>query len=293
MSAPSPGAPRWWALSIIAISLTALLVCAMPARAQGLKRLHDTSRALALGPVPALAVLRARCGADILCAARVIAASIGPRARLERVIHPDTDTIRRVRNRVSVTRVIRRAPGVLRIRLDHFGRRAGAELLTAMTRAGEPPVTLEIDLRGNGGGDLRRMLRAAALFAGPVKDVLRLRMKGATRSLSLPAPRGRITAEKLIVLTGPRTASSAEVFAAILRTRLGARIMGARTWGKNWLLSAIPVNNDWRLFVPSAIMRVPGARLDGGLVPDIALDGAGAAPSCRGGCALSSRLSPP
>lgn len=68
------------------------------------------------------------------------------------------------------------------------------------------------------------------------------------------------------VLVGPRTASSAEVLAALLR-RAGARLCGSRTRGKNWAAAILPVSHEWRLEARIGTLRVEGAELAGGLRP--------------------------
>ena len=73
----------------------------------------------------------------------------------------------------------------------------------------------------------------------------------------------------LDVLIGPETASSAEVLAALLRRHAGARLVGTRTLGKDWLSRLVPPDHDWRLSIPAERIEVPGEPLAQGLVPDI------------------------
>lgn len=266
MWAKSLGAPTWLARSIIAIELMRL-PCAALAEPAGLERIWQTAAQRGLTPPPPLSVLRAKCGEDALCAARLIAAG-DERARLRRVVHPDTDSIRRVTVLPSVTAVGRTASGVWRIRLDRFGRKVVEELQAALR--GARVAVLEIDLRRNGGGDIGRMLRAAALFTGPVQRAVRLKGRGGVRWLAVPRPAMRIRTGRLRLLAGARTASSAEVFAALLKTHAEARLIGAPTHGKNWLLEAVPVTHDWRLLLPAAVISVPGVELANGLTPDAA-----------------------
>ena len=266
MWARSPGAPPWWARSIIVIEagivLLALMTAASGARAQDVaQRLIARTREAAIAPLPSAAALRASCGTDGLCMAHRLLPALDGRSRLEPIIHPSTDVIRRVKVLPSVLGARRLADGGVRIILPHFGRHATGEIMAALKAAGGGTGRLEIDLRGNRGGDLRRMLRVAALFAGPARDVLVLRGGGRMRSFSLPAPPRRLAPARLVLITGPQTASSAEAFAAILRVHAKARITGGPTYGKTWLLRAIPVSNDWRLLIPAGDMQVPGASM--------------------------------
>ena len=88
--------------------------------------------------------------------------------------------------------------------------------------------------------------------------------------MALPAPLRAVETAALDVLIGPGTASSAEVLAALLRRHAGARLIGARSGGKDWLTRLVPVDHDWRLAIPAERIEVPGEALAQGLVPDIA-----------------------
>ncbi len=283
MSARNPGGPIWWAHSITATrtSLFALLLVALllpeGARADGpVERIIASVNAVSQTSAISARLVRLKCGGDVLCAARLIAAKLGPKARLVRVRHPDTDSIRRVRSKSSLDGWELQAPQTLRIVLSRFGRKVNAEIATALqesTRAqsGNRPVNLEIDLRHNRGGRFDRMLQLAATFTGPVRNALSLAGKTAERQVSLPRPPHRLKFAKITVLVGPETASSAEVFAALLRVHGKATILGQRTFGKNHLHRIIPVTHDWRLLVPAETIRVRGAVLAGGLAPDTGL----------------------
>lgn len=215
------------------------------------------------------AALAAACMGDVVCAARRIAAAIGPPARLAPIAAPDSDTIRWVTTQPSVGRAKRLAHGRTLIAITGFGRTVERELLAALDAPGAKGGTgLVIDLRDNGGGDFGRMLRVAARLLGPHAGALALNRAGGRSAINLPrlAPVARPSA--LRVLVGPRTASSAEILAALLRRHGGAQILGARTVGKDWLTRVVPVNRDWRLYIPGERVQVPGETLVGGLVPD-------------------------
>ena len=205
------------------------------------------------------------------CAARLIAGSL-PAARLVRVNHPDTDTIRRARTEPSVAAAAQRDDGALVVVLDRFGRTADREVADAVAARGVgAPGRLVLDLRGNGGGDFDRMRRVASLFAGPVEGAIRLvGLDGAT-GVALPTPLRDLGLDgtAIDVLVGPGTASSAEVLAALLRRHAGARLVGTRTAGKDWLTRLVPVDHDWRLAIPAERIEVPGEHLAQGLAPDV------------------------
>ncbi|MDE0388984.1 MAG: S41 family peptidase [Rhodospirillales bacterium] len=221
-------------------------------------------------PAPLGAEIERHCPADgTRCAAQLIVNRL-PAARLVRVNHPNTDTIRRAHTVPSVSVVKRRGDGTLVVVLDRFGRTADREVADAIVAAGPPvPERVVLDLRGNGGGDFDRMRRVASLFTGPRDRALRLRDRSGMTDVALPQPLRAIGEFEIDVLIGPATASSAEVLAALLRRYAGARLIGAPTLGKDWLTRLVPVDHDWRLAVPAERIEVPGETLAQGLVPDI------------------------
>jgi carboxyl-terminal processing protease len=270
MWARSRGARTWWARSTIATSLVACLLLGGPAAAEdGLDRLTAALARVAPG-LPELDqdALRAACTSDLLCAARRVAEAWPDGARLEPVPHPATDVIRLARTPRSVTLVRRGSDGVLRLRLDGFGRRAVQEMRAAVG-LGTRVAVLELDLRHNRGGSVRRMLEVAALFTGEHPAALRIVGRNGVVPLDLPSTRRGIRATRLDVLIGPQTASSAEVLAALLRKHAGARLIGERSFGKDWAEQAFPIDHRWRLWLWAGHIRIEGETLAGGLRPDI------------------------
>ena len=264
MSARSPGAPSWSGRSITAtdrapaalllLVLGLLLVPVAPGRAEPfLDR---------LGVSPdRQPEVRARCGEDRLCAARLVAAVEPARYRLVTVETPDTDTIRWVRTRPSIIAVEPLGDGRLRVRVDRFGRRLLGELGERVPAGSR----ILLDLRANRGGDFGRMLQLARALLGPRLEPPLLETDAGTTPFRLPA--GAALGLRLEgVLIGPRTASSAEVLAALAK-RAGVPLCGARSRGKDWLEEVVPVRQGWQLFVRRGRLLVPGVTLAGGLRP--------------------------
>lgn len=212
--------------------------------------------------------LRRDCPRDALCAARSIVAG-DARARLARTAPPDSDRIRWARTLPSVTEVRALADGRGLVRVSRFGRKAGRELRAALDglAGGTWDGRLLLDLRGHRGGDLGRMLRLAGQFTGPVADALLLR-GAAPQSLEIPAPQRASAVGDLTVLVDRETASSAEILAALLRRHAGARVLGERTAGKDYLHRIVPIEQGWQLYLPAETVTVPGETLAGGLRPD-------------------------
>ncbi len=233
-----------------------------------IENLHKTVAAYAAPGIslPEVATLTARCGADTLCAAELVVVAFDGGARLEAVEHPDSDSIRLVTTEPSVGTVARLSGGHVLIALDRFGRDAAQELRQAISEAGAGKLIL--DLRANGGGSLKRMMHLASLFTGPVGEALWIGEGEDRRPVAIPDGLPRLDLAALVVLVGPDTASSAEMLAALLRQHGGATVVGQRTFGKDYLIRAIPVHHDWRLLIPAERIEVPGEVLAGGLIPD-------------------------
>jgi Peptidase family S41 len=185
-------------------------------------------------------------------------------AILQRVHHPTSDQIRWATTESSIERTVDLGARRRLVRLDRFGRKADYELRSALRGAD----ALVLDLRHNQGGVLRRMLRIAGRFTGPVPDAVRLVDGNRVRLLAIPQPSGAVWRGRITVLVGPNTISSGEVLAALLRKHAGAAVLGERTWGKDLVLRVEAVDPDWRALVPDGRIEVPGEILAGGLVPD-------------------------
>jgi Peptidase family S41 len=183
---------------------------------------------------------------------------------LQRVPHPTSDQIRWASSESSIARTANLGAGRRLVRLDGFGRKADYELRAALHGAG----ALVLDLRHNHGGVLRRMLRIAGRFTGPVPEAVRLVDANRVRLLAIPQPSGAVWRGRITVVVGPNTISSGEVLAALLRRHAGAAVVGERTWGKDYVLRVEAIDPDWRALVPDGRIEVPGEILAGGLVPD-------------------------
>ncbi len=261
------------------------LLAADPAKADdrhdsGVERVFRMVQKSCDTELPPLSVIQQQCAQDTLCAARILAGIIGPAARLEPVQHPSTDTIRWVKSAPSITEYRLSDGDVLTINLSHFGRRAVDEIKQIiLTKPHALPSSLRrlsIDLRENSGGHFKHMLQVASLFTGPVRGAVNLVRPHQVTKVDIPANTSQRPYIPLYIpldiLVGPKTASSAEVLAALLKQHAGARLMGDQTYGKNHLSRVIPIHHDLRLLVPDARIEIPGISLVGGLIPDVPLE---------------------
>ena len=231
-----------------------------------IERLYDAVANVSAWPLPSVRTLASMCDGDVVCAGEALASSLGSHARLERITHPSTDSIRGVETRPSVE--VSSENGRQVIRLERFGRKAVWELREALRDARE---TIIIDLRANRGGDFDRMLRVAGIFCGNVENAVRLVEGNIEQWFSVPGERELHGGQKLQVWIGEQTASSAEVLAALLKLHADAKLSGEKTFGKNILLREVAVAHEWRLLVPSGRLEVEGIVLEGGLTPDESL----------------------
>lgn len=258
---------------LLAVLATNIMAVDAKASTAGIERILNEISLWTNTPLPSAEAIKQSCGMNMVCAARMLAEAMGPDARLTRQLHPDTDTIRMVRNLPSITRIEYPGTGILRVRFTRFGRTAIQELETALMTSRQVIRTLEVDLRDHRGGNLRAMMRLASWFTGPVHKALALqRTEGKLEWLDLNSFKNgasELPRPHIRILINQNTASSAEIFAALLRRYAGARILGnSRTRGKNWLLRTIAVTHDLVLLVPAERIHVPGESLTGGLLPD-------------------------
>ncbi len=248
-------------------------------------RILKTSQKFSTARLPSKHALFLACHSDAVCAAKLIAKALGAKARLERVKHPTSDSIRRVKSMPSIARWTLKSPHHLIIVLNRFGRKARAEIRAALAQAQRQAdkqvdaaeaisdkkniKTLELDLRNNHGGNVNYMLRVAALFIGSQKKALGLTGKNKTVWLDVPPNAKPLKDVRLILRVGGATASSAEIFTGLMRVYGKAVIMGQKTYGKDYLLRIIPVSHDWQLLIPAETITISGVKLAGGIVPDV------------------------
>ncbi|MBL4906375.1 MAG: hypothetical protein JKX94_02910 [Sneathiella sp.] len=236
-----------------------------------LERIVSTVQAISPDDLPTVKDMTAACGANTLCAGRILSQLLGPRAILEKVRHPSSDRIRMVTSVKSIKNYTFDDQGVLTLVLSRFGRKVVFELkkVAANIRKTRRPIRqLILDLRRNPGGDVDRMLRVTSLFTGAIDNAVLLSGRAGTSILPVPDKTPIFKNVPLQILIGLKTKSSAEILAALLKVHANAQLVGGKTFGKNYLLRVIPVNHDWRLLVPAERVEIPGIGLAGGLLPD-------------------------
>jgi carboxyl-terminal processing protease len=126
-----------------------------------------------------------------------------------------------------------------------------------------------IDLRNNPGGYLDAMAVAGSAFTNQTLGwkVRRDGAKEPIRSTSKP-----FKTMQLIVLVNEGTANAAEVLAAGLRDTTGARLVGARTYGRGQIQTYVSLNGNAGIVIPAATaesVRAIRFNKGSGLSPDV------------------------
>jgi len=151
--------------------------------------------------------------------------------RLRRTLQTRTPafSVRRAENRVAV------------VHFNFFTQEIAVELMRSLREREElrDSAGLVIDLRDNGGGDAEAMIDIASAFLPAGTPLGRFSDRAGTTAAAPQTRRAMLLAAdavasyegRVAVLTGPRTASAAEIFAAALQERGRARVFGERTCG--------------------------------------------------------------
>ncbi len=126
-----------------------------------------------------------------------------------------------------------------------------------------------IDLRNNPGGYLDAMAVAGSAFTDQTLG-WKVRRDGTKEPIR--AMGKSFQAMQLVVLVNEGTASAAEVLAAGLRDTTGARLVGARTYGRGQIQTYVALNENAGIVIPAASAEsVKGIRFNkgSGLSPDV------------------------
>lgn len=156
---------------------------------------------------------------------------------------------------------------VVIIHLRQFTPGVGDELRALLKQRSDASAII-LDLRGNPGGLVPELVAVAGVFLKQGSTIARVTGPDSTLLRSEAVPVAEHT--PVIVLMDAATASAAEVLAGALRTA-GARLYGARTFGKGLAHQAVPVTGEWMFMLPVAQLETPEGRrvLRNGIDPDV------------------------
>lgn len=161
--------------------------------------------------------------------------------------------------------------GVAYIRFDDFDQARYDEFKAEMERLAEtPPPGLILDLRTNGGGQLNLEGLTLSWFFTDRQDVVVLKGRFIDRRLHVDAAPHPYLGP-VVVLTGPGSASAAELLAGVLQETGRATIVGGTTRGAVTGTRAINLPDGGLLRVGMIVMTTPDGRTleKVGVTPDV------------------------
>jgi carboxyl-terminal processing protease len=186
---------------------------------------------------------------------------------------PRTIRVKRAQIRVPVvtSRLERRGKRRLGVvALSSFTAGAHAEMAAAVRRLlARGAEGLVIDLRGNGGGLLDEAVLISSLF---VPNGTIVSTKGRTKPKRVfDATGDSITKKPLVVLVDNGTASASEITTAALHDRVGAPVVGRRTFGKGVFGQVFDLSNGGALDLIVGSYYTPnGQNINGkGIKPNV------------------------
>jgi carboxyl-terminal processing protease len=205
------------------------------------------------------------------------------------VLDSDSEKVRQVR----ITRAEIALPVVTSKVRTVAGRRLGYVRLASFTEAAHAPLRravekverqgaegIVLDLRGNGGGLLQEAVLAASIFL-PKGDIVVSTKSRSEGDSVYRAVGGNLPRRPLVVLIDSGTASAAEILAAALADNAGAKVVGARSFGKGVFQQEIGLSNGGALKLTTGEYFTPdGENLaDRGIEPSVGVsDVPGTAP---------------
>lgn len=161
--------------------------------------------------------------------------------------------------------------GVAYIRFDDFDQARYDLFLAEMDRLAEaPPSGLVIDLRSNGGGRLDISGRIASWFFAEKQDYARMKGRILDTRVTINPPRRPYTGP-IVILTGPSSASAAELLSGVLQEKGRAVIVGGPTRGSVTGVRAINLPDGGLLRIGMIVMTTPKGRSleQVGVTPDV------------------------
>ncbi len=220
--------------------------------------------------VPSIVTLRDACDADALCVARFLRDRIGEGAEL--VPHDPQPKKTRGWHKAQ--------PALISVRADNgqtlvlaLLRYDANEVLQTVEKSPVEPTRIVLDIRSmDKEMDLDGMRRMASLFMGHKKRAFQVRYAtGKNVDWRIPTPPKLISTDNLEILVGTGTDAAGEVFAWLLQKHARAKITGAQTRARGFILEQIPVTHGWMLNVPRARVHIPEIDIQNGISPSLAM----------------------
>jgi C-terminal processing protease CtpA/Prc len=159
--------------------------------------------------------------------------------------------------------------GVQYLRFNGFGDEESMKPVYKAVDAAQA-AGLIVDLRWNGGGFSHQLQRFAGALLGPDSHLADTRTKGGAARMLATAYETPY-AGPLVVLTGPCSASAAEIFAAAVQDLKRGKVIGRATSGAVLAAQGFPLPDGGVVGLPiTNVWRIGGERIEGvGVEPDI------------------------
>jgi carboxyl-terminal processing protease len=162
---------------------------------------------------------------------------------------------------------------IAHLRVGSFGERTGEEWDAAIKEilAKGHVAGVVLDLRNNPGGLVSEAIKMASEF---IPDGIILHQEGRTSRNThdySSTGRSRLKNMPLVVLVNGGSASSSEIVAGALHDRLGAKMVGTKTFGKGLVQERVDLSNGGGLHITVATWKLPnGAWIQGeGIAVDV------------------------
>ena len=140
----------------------------------------------------------------------------------------------------------------------------GIDRWIAGTLAAHPPSALILDLRDNEGGEALAVARVAGLLFARRRTLLHRVARGRTQAVPIVPAGRRAYPGPLALLVGPRTASAAEILAALVQDSGRGRVVGGTTAGAVTGATRLGLPDGGELWVAVFDIRsAAGLRLEG------------------------------
>lgn len=165
--------------------------------------------------------------------------------------------------------------GVFVITLNHFNEDAAAAFRKAVQEFYTTnSKKLVLDLRNNPGGYLQVSVDIASWFLPAGDVVVQERFADGTKEEHRSSGYKLLENVPTVVLINEGSASASEILAGALRDAKGAKLIGAKSFGKGSVQEVIPLPKDASLKITIAKWLTPkGNEIDGkGLEPDIKVE---------------------
>ncbi|MCG3127327.1 MAG: hypothetical protein CHACPFDD_02185 [Phycisphaerae bacterium] len=154
-----------------------------------------------------------------------------------------------------------RPQGIAYIRLTQFSPESHDELLAALEAAREQGMkALILDLRFNPGGLLDVAVEVVSAFLSPGKTVVSTEGRRENPAVQKTAGKSEFDDVPLIALVNDNSASAAEILSGALKDYHRALVLGERTFGKGSVQKVLPIGEEARMRLTTAIYKLPSGR---------------------------------